>query len=143
MDISSLGFTKESLGISMEHSLAITLAGLAFLTGLGILTSSLSFVRINLAYETFYVLISVPLQELAFRGFLQARLERRYRPAASILLASSLFALIHLYNPFLVLLTFPAGLLWGYSFHRTGNLWGPISSHAVLGAYLSFLSISF
>lgn len=81
--------------------------------------------------------ISVPFQELFFRGMVQTRLENLLNPGLAIAIASLIFALVHFFNPILVALTLAGGLAWGYSFHRKRNLAGPILSHAFLGIYLS------
>jgi uncharacterized protein len=89
--------------------------------------------------------VVVPLvEELFWRSFLLRWLEKQdflaVSPAAvgmrALLVTSLLFALEH--NQWLA--GFIAGLVYGWLYLRTGNLWVPILSHAVtnglLGAYI-------
>lgn len=135
-DLSGIGITRMFLRESLMHSAAITALGLAVVTALGFLTGSWGMGAIGIYYILYYVVISVPVQEIVFRGVLQTRLEKMVRPVLAIALTSLLFGLVHIQNPLMVVLAVMAGLVWGWSFHRRRNLAGPIASHAVLGLYL-------
>ncbi|HZU26731.1 MAG TPA: type II CAAX endopeptidase family protein [Bryobacteraceae bacterium] len=87
-------------------------------------------------------------EELLFRGYAFQVLVREIGPFATILPFAILFALAHLNNPNTTMLgivnTFLWGVLLGYSFLRSGDLWLPIGLHfgwnwmlPVLGANLS------
>lgn len=124
------------MGESLRHSVVITAAGALVITLSGVLTGSWGFQGFGLAHALYYVLLSVPLQEMLFRGLLQTRLEGLVRPWLAVSIASLAFGLAHLPDAILTALTIPAGLAWGYSFHRRRNLAGPVTSHACLGLYL-------
>jgi membrane protease YdiL (CAAX protease family) len=65
------------------------------------------------------------VEEIFFRGFLQARL--------GVLLSTTLFALAHLGygQPFMLVGVTLLSLLYAELLRRRGNVWGPIAAHAV------------
>lgn len=79
-------------------------------------------------------LVLAPLtEEIAFRGFLYPALRRRFSVAASILLSSALFALLHRQSgSWLAIAGLGALLAWSYE--RTGNLSVPVFIHAIHNA---------
>jgi membrane protease YdiL (CAAX protease family) len=92
-------------------------------------------------------------EELLFRGYAFQILVREIGPYATILPFAILFALAHLNNPntnFLgIVNTFLWGVLLGYAFLRSGDLWLPIGLHfgwnwmlPLLGANLSGFNIA-
>lgn len=137
MELHRFGLTTRGMRHSMRHAFYITLVGIAVIVLVGSLVSFKQ-LSINWQWLAFYVLVSVPLQELVFRGVVQTRLYR-FGTFAAVAAASALYAAVHFQNPLLVMLTFAAGTAWGYSFSRQPTLAGPIASHAVLGAVLFLL----
>ena len=121
----------------MKHAAFITTAGIVLLSVIGYSTSFKAFMP-DYSWVAFYLLISVPVQEIFFRGFVQTRLYR-FGKARAIIAASILYSMIHFSNPVLIILTLVAGLIWGYSFSKCSTLSGPIFSHSVLGLYLFLL----
>lgn len=92
-------------------------------------------------------------EELLFRGYAFQILVREIGPFATILPFAILFAFAHLDNPngnFLgILNTFLWGVLLGYAFIRSGDLWLPIGLHfgwnlmlPLLGSNLSGLNMA-
>ena len=136
MDFSPYGLTRNYMKQSLMHSAVITVAGLAVITLLGFYTNNWGMRDLGLVYVFYYIFLSAPLQELFFRGFVQTRLEKRFRPLVAVIMASAFFGAVHLYNPLLSGLTLTAGLAWGWSFHKRRNLMGPALSHSALGLYL-------
>lgn len=134
--LSAYGITRKYMRESLRHSVIITVSGILVITFIGILTKSWGLQEFSIAYVLYYIILSVPVQEIIIRGFLQTRLEGMMRPWVAILIASIIFGLIHMPDALLTALTFSAGLAWGYSFHRKRNLAGPVTSHALLGLYL-------
>ncbi len=137
--LKSIGLTLDGARKSMKHAAFITISGIALLSVIGYSTSFKAFMP-DYSWIVFYVLISVPVQEIFFRGFVQTRLYRFGR-ARAIIAASILYSLIHFRNPVLILLALVGGLMWGYSFSKYNSLSGPIFSHSVLGLYLFLLVI--
>ena len=83
-----------------------------------------------------YVLISVPLQELIFRGFLIKRISLVSRNSMFVIIYTSIvFALAHLFfaNYRLAIATFFVSLWWTSLFLKHRNMWPVIASHGLLG----------
>ena len=61
------------------------------------------------------ILVAAPGEELFWRGFVQKRLLRYFGPSKSILIASLLYASVHIYSGTLILMlaAFLSGLMWG------------------------------
>ncbi|MGI8982873.1 MAG: CPBP family intramembrane glutamic endopeptidase [Pirellulaceae bacterium] len=86
-------------------------------------------------------------EEMLFRGYMQRRLLERWNPWVSILVASLLFAILHI-MPHTVALAFPLGIWLGVLAWRTDSTWPGIVSHAtfngawniyVIGTRLKYL----
>lgn len=86
-------------------------------------------------------------EEMLFRGYMQRRLLERWSPWVAILIASALFALLHI-MPHPVALAFPVGIWLGVLAWRTNSTWPGIVSHAlfnglwnvyVIGSRLEYL----
>jgi membrane protease YdiL (CAAX protease family) len=69
-------------------------------------------------------------EELLFRGFIQRIFQRNMNPSLAVVLAGVLFSLSH-FNPPVILGIAALGILYGYIFYRTGNLWHSIAGHAL------------
>ncbi len=84
-----------------------------------------------------YVLSSM-LQQLLLQGFFLARLTRLIpRPHYAVLAAAALFAVAHLPNPILTVLTMVWGSLACYLFMQYRNLYTLAVAHAILGITIS------
>ncbi len=84
-------------------------------------------------YIPVYIFLSVPIQEIIFRGFYITRLELISKNHLFLMLFSSLiFALLHL--PFhsisIIIGTFILGLYTAYCFIHQRNIWVPCIIHA-------------
>ncbi len=79
-----------------------------------------------------FVLVALS-EEVMFRGYLMVNLREGLGAALALLLTSLLFGIFHILNPYLRLLSVInialAGLLLGYSWLVTGNLWLPMAYH--------------
>ncbi len=139
MDRQLIGLGREGMRTSVNHAILTTAVGLGVIASLGV---ALGFKApaINVGWLVFYLVISVPLQELLFRGVVVSRLERFGVPAA-VVGSALIFSLIHVARPLLVVLTFVAGLCWGWSFLKARSLVGPVLSHMALGVALFVLVI--
>jgi len=76
------------------------------------------------------VLAAAVTEELLFRGFIQRIFERNMTGPLAIVLAGLLFGLSH-FNPPALPGVLAMGILFGYLYYRTQNLWCPIVGHAV------------
>ena len=92
-----------------------------------------------------WLLVASPFQEFFFRGWLQPRLEDRLGKAVGLLAATAGFTVWHYCWPLGaessvplatiegLAATFGAGLIYGYSFQRTGSILAPWLAHALSG----------
>lgn len=78
-----------------------------------------------------YVLFAPVFEELAFRGLLFGVLRRRFQWRPAALLSATLFALAHGYGWIGFLSVFWSGIIWAWSYERTGSLWPGILGHAI------------
>ena len=76
------------------------------------------------------VLAAGVTEELLFRGFIQRIFERNMSGPVAVVFAGLLFGLSH-FNPPALPGVAALGILFGYIFYRTQNLWYPIVGHAV------------
>ncbi len=74
-----------------------------------------------------------PAEEVFWRGFLQQRLTERLGRWRGYLIASAMYAGVHLWAANLMLFTaaLVCGLFWGAMYARWGRLWPAIVSHAL------------
>jgi len=82
----------------------------------------------------FVVCVTFPpgfVEELLFRGYVQRRLLRRWRPFGAILFASVAFAIAHL-DPLHVVFALPLGIWFGIIAWRTGSIWPGVVCHAFI-----------
>jgi membrane protease YdiL (CAAX protease family) len=79
------------------------------------------------------------LQQYVLLGFFGRRFARIFAsPNIAVLATASVFALLHLPNYFLTVVTFLAGLLCCAVYRRAPNLWASGLLHGVLSFVLSF-----
>jgi membrane protease YdiL (CAAX protease family) len=91
------------------------------------------FEKLTLAWGIVFVIVIALapgfFEEMLFRGYVQGRLLKRWRPAWAIGVASLLFALAHV-TPHAIALAAPLGLWFGIVAWRTGSIIPTIVSHA-------------
>ncbi len=80
------------------------------------------------------VVVTPIAEELLFRGVIQRIFVRNMKTPAALLLASLLFALCHFDLPSVPAIAI-LGLLYGYLFLVTGNLFYPIMGHALFNLF--------
>ncbi len=92
----------------------------------------------------FMVAILAPIfEETLFRGFLLPSLLPQMRPALAMLTSGGLFAVAHLNVADLLPLTV-LGIILGYVYWRSGNLWAAILLHGIWnsGSFIGLLLLS-
>jgi len=79
------------------------------------------------------------IQQYSLQGFINRRAQLVFgRGYKSVLLVATIFAMLHLPNPFLTLATFLGGILWAVVYQRTPNLFALSVSHALISLLLVF-----
>ncbi|HVO77168.1 MAG TPA: type II CAAX endopeptidase family protein [Candidatus Bathyarchaeia archaeon] len=76
------------------------------------------------------VLVAAFAEEMLFRGFIQKIFQRNMNGALAVVLAGFIFSLSH-FNPPAIPAVAALGILFGFIFYLTGNLWYSITAHAV------------
>ena len=141
-----MGFTRRKIASALGWGLVA-----------GVATSLIGLVMVkepsipqNLAQELavgipLWLLVASPFQEFFFRGWLQPRFVHRLGPTLGLLAATATFTAWHycwplaaqsavpLYTVHGLVATFAAGLIYGYTFQRTGNIVAPWLAHALSG----------
>ncbi|UYO42792.1 CPBP family intramembrane metalloprotease [Rhodopseudomonas palustris] len=98
-----------------------------------------------LSFAPFYVLVSSPCQEVVCRSIPKLITDRMEHGGwAYVLYSAALFSLIHLCygDPALLLNTFLLGVVWGFVYWRTLNIWPLIASHAAIGTLAFALGLA-
>jgi membrane protease YdiL (CAAX protease family) len=76
------------------------------------------------------LVVAAPIaEEMMFRGLLQRGLERRWNRWLALIVASLVFAAVHV-QPLQFPILFLLGLLFGWLFQRSGSLWPGVAGHA-------------
>lgn len=125
------------LGLGLGTALALLCCGGGLLAGtLGVTAHgwecfSFNAILRTLLYAAALAMTAGLAEEVAFRGYLQARLARRMRPALAVLVAAGLFALFHAGGgPVSMAASGLAGAFFGVLFLKTGSLWPGVAAHA-------------
>ncbi len=78
------------------------------------------------------------MQQYVLQGFINRRAQLALgRGWPSVLLVATVFALLHLPNPWLAIATFAGGLVWAHVYQRAPNLFALALSHALMSMLLA------
>lgn len=132
-----LGLTKQNLKNSFKSIALPTLAAAVLMSLYHTLQGSrLDNSAYNWAFYLFFVIVSAPVQEFLYRGFLFGIFARaKLAIGWQILLSAALYSFVHIIYQDLptLLLTFVVGLVWGCYYAKYRNLYSIIISHGLLG----------
>jgi len=135
-DLKELGITRKKILSSINAQMPFTIAGIA---GIAVYALFNGYTLQNQGIGYFaYWLVSIPLQEFLFRGYLQSLFRKSLSTINNVALVSVIFSLTHYFaaTPHFFLLmvsTLFAGFAWGYYYEKERNLIGPMVSHLILG----------
>jgi len=76
------------------------------------------------------VVLTPVFEEIVFRGLLFATLRRRFGLGTAAMLSAAIFAVAHGYGVLGFAAVFWSGLLWAWSYERTGSLLPSMAAHA-------------
>ena len=135
LSFKELGFKKQRF---VEYSLIGLLIAVTFGTVESvILKPALTFSAFesgDLLGDLVYMVLFVGVgEELLFRGVIQRDLTHAFGPAAGLVLASSVFCVMHLAGRSIceLALVFFMGIIFGYLYYKTGSLTAPVIAHGV------------
>lgn len=141
-DLRELGITTKRIIPSINAQMPFTIAGIAGITVYA-LFNGYTLQNQGIGYLAYW-LVSIPLQEFLFRGYMQSLFRKSLPAVQNVALVSVAFSLAHYFaaTPHFVLLmvtTLFAGFAWGYSYEKERNLIGPMVSHLILGSIIFLL----
>lgn len=141
-NLRELGITQRRVWPSIKIQMPFTVAGIAGIIVYA-LFNSYTLQNPGIGYLAYW-LVSIPLQEFLFRGYMQSLFRKSLSAFQNVALASVVFSLSHYFaaTPHFFLLmvtTLFAGFAWGYAYEKERNLVGPIVSHLILGSLIFLL----
>lgn len=141
-----LGVAKKGTISSIRSIISTTLVLLLPLLALALYTSSPRIDNSGLPalFYVFYVLVSCPLQEFAYRGYLFRLMTLlSFGKWARILAGAFLYSFVHIIylDSFTLMSTLFAGILWNIHYDKYRNIAGVTISHIILGATTIFLGL--
>jgi membrane protease YdiL (CAAX protease family) len=130
-----LGLRLDNFWKAMAGVLPISLVAASVAIGAGFFLKSIDPPRSVLVALAEYFAWAMA-QQFALQSVVLRRLEDMGFRGGAPLAAATLFSLVHLPNPGLLILTFLGGLLWCSTFRRNPNLLAVALSHAILAVVI-------
>lgn len=131
------GITSQNIGKSLVEAIPVTLIlALPLLILSAVNERRYDNSNLTILFYAFYVLISCPFQEFAYRGYLLHAMEIiGLRTWIRIAIAAILYSFVHIIyrDIYILLFTLLAGAAWSVHYNKFRNLAGVTLSHAILG----------
>ncbi len=147
----SLKFKKPELKLVIELA-GLCVASYLFLTayfkvfellGISTINTNSSYAEAGWPVWSFFVMTALlpgVIEEIAFRGIIQSRLQGFLFRWEAIILQAALFSVIHL-SPAIFVSHFVMGLLLGWARHRFGHIYFGIILHILWNSYHVYLDL--
>lgn len=130
-------------GLAVGAAMILIVAGLEWAGGLAQFTFALQPLLRAAALTFLLLLVTAINEELTFRGYPFQRLVESITPVGAIAVASVLFGLVHLGNPyhtwFSTANTMLVGIPLAVAYLRTRSLWMPLGIHFIWNFLMGFL----
>lgn len=144
--VADLGIAKKGAIPSILSIIPTTLVLLLPLLAFALSSSSprIDNSSLPVLFYVFYILVSCPLQEFAYRGYLFRLMTLlSFGKWARILFGAFLYSFVHIIylDSFTLLSTLFTGVLWNIHYDKYRNLAGVTISHIILGAATIFLGL--
>ena len=136
--LSTLGLSKKRFAINyiIGFGIGALILAVNLLPDAVFRWTGVSFSGLSPAVALFFIafVIQSAGEEIMFRGYLMTLFGRRIGMFWAVMLSSLLFALFHIFNGDMTVLStvniFAVGVFLGFYVIRTNNLWGPCGIHA-------------
>jgi uncharacterized protein len=132
-----LGFRMDNIQVSILNLVPVTLGLSTVMLLVYFFDKSKPTLYGTMLFYLFYVFISSPSQEFIYRGFLFELFSGiELGKAQKIIFSSILYSFVHIIYLDLATLvvTFMMGLIWGYSYNKSRNIFSVSLSHSIIGA---------